>query len=92
METYAIGVRFVDEDGTVQAGELINPFRVSGGQVIIEEYVGDAEVDVMIPAGSLATERIARTHISRVSAMFPCEGIPLIPIERDVTIFDQDAQ
>lgn len=86
---HAIGVRFLDENGTIREGELINPFRIEGNE-IVAEFVGDNEIDVMTPRSN-GEDHIFRTHISRVSLMFPCDGLALLPIKRDLAIFDQDA-
>lgn len=86
---HAIGVRFLDETGTIREGEMINPFRVEDGEVVAE-FCGDNEIDVMT-VRSNGEDHIFRTHISRVSVMFVAQGLPLLPIKRDLSIFDQDA-
>lgn len=86
---HAIGVRFLDEEGTIREGELVNPFRIEDDE-IVAEFIGNNEVDVMT-VRSNGEDHIFRTHISRVVVMFPALGLPLLPIKRDLSIFDQDA-
>jgi hypothetical protein len=87
---YAIGTTFVAEDGIIRSGELINPNKIVD-QMVEVEFFGDNMLDVMCEHGN-GEANIFRVHISQVSRLFPCDGLPLLPVKRDLSIFDQDAE
>lgn len=91
---HAIAARFIDEAGIIREGEIINPAKIVGhptAPAVEVEFHGDNMVAIMTPRsnGSLS---IFYAHASRISAMYPSQGLPLLPIKRDLAIFDQDAE
>lgn len=61
-----LAVRFLLEDGTVQQGELVNPFRVEGSQVLVEER--DGQIDVLVSDFD-GTFYATSVHMSRVASI-----------------------
>lgn len=88
--TYAIAARFIDEAGIIREGEVVSPAQIVG-RAVEAEFHGDNMLAILAPRsnGSLSMFEV---HASRVSAMYPSQGLPLLPIKRDLAIFDQDAE
>lgn len=62
-----IAVRFLLDDGSVQQGELVNPFHIEGNHVVVRDHLAGV-IDIVVTDFD-GTPYATQVHISRVSAM-----------------------
>lgn len=70
-----IVVRFLLDDGSVQRGELVNPYEIVDRQVKIHDHV-DGFVDILVTDFD-GTAYIFQTHISCVAHISAKEVVPV---------------